>query len=102
MKEYVMTPKFVVDALADCLRADVVPEIRTGQKGNSHSVWHIRFQIRADRPKACSVYTEFEVKITSSYQKFIEFEFIKGNIDGSLLIRSMSEAVNMARCAAHA
>lgn len=97
--EYTITPVFIVVALSECIDADVVPSIRAGHGGNSHSVWFIKFRIWVDLEGYMSKYHDFEVKVTSSYsQKFLGFTLFKGEgFDGLTEMRSMADCVARAK-----
>ncbi len=45
----VMVPRFIVQALTECLDAGVVPLIREGEGGNSNSVWFVEFRLFDER-----------------------------------------------------
>ncbi len=97
--EYTTIPAFIVKALNESIEAGVVPSIRAGQGGNSHSVWFIKFSVRIDREGRMSKYHDFEVKVTSSYsQQFLDFTLFKGEgFDGLTEMRSMAACVARAR-----
>lgn len=97
--EYTTIPAFIVKALSESIEGGVLPSIRAGQGGNSHSVWFIKFMIRVDRDGKMSKYHEFEVKVTSSYsQQFLDFTLFKGEgFDGLTEMRSMADCVARAR-----
>lgn len=96
--DYTITPAFIIRALGECIAADVVPSIREGQGGNNHSTWFIKFSVRVDRDGGMSQYHDFEVKVTSSYQKFLEFTLFSGpGFDGLTELRSMADCVARAR-----
>ena len=95
---YTIIPAFIASAINDCIEAGVVPIIRSGEGGNSHSVWFIKFNIRVDAEGRMSKYHEFEVKITSSYQRFLEFTLFSGEgFDGMTQVRSMADCLTTAR-----
>lgn len=96
--EYTITPDFIVNALLESTSAGVVTSVRAGQGGNSHSVWFIKFCVRVDRDGQLSKYHDFEVKVTLSYQKFLDFTLYSGlGFDGLTDMRSMAECVARAR-----
>jgi hypothetical protein len=97
--EFTLIPAFIVQALTECLNAGVVPSIRAGQGGNSHSVWFIKFSVRVDREGHMSRYHDFEVMVTSSYsQKFLDFTLFKGQgFDGLTEMRSMASCIAQAK-----
>lgn len=97
--EFTTTPAFIVKALSECIESGVVPSIRAGQGGNSHSTWFIKFSVRVDREGHMSKYHDFEVKVTSSYsQQFLDFDLFKGEgFDGLVVMRSMADCVNRAK-----
>lgn len=91
---YVTIPRFILKALTECLDAGVVPSVRSGQGGNSHSVWLISFTVNHD-----GKLHEFTVRVTSSYsQQFIDFVCFCGpGFDGLITLRSMADCVVRAR-----
>lgn len=98
---YVMIPAFIVTALDQSVKAGVVPSIREGAGGNSHSTWLVKFSIYVDGDGGrMSKYHDFEVKITSSYsQKFLDFA-LYGDDAPSLAMaefKSMADCVGFAR-----
>lgn len=90
----VMIPAFILAALQQCLEAKVVPSIRAGQGGNSHSVWFISFTVFDGRKLH-----DFEVRVNSSYsQKFLDFLCFSGpGFDGLIERRSMADCVALAK-----
>ena len=98
--QYTTIPSFILTALQQCAAAGVVPSVREGQGGNSHSVWFIKFAIRVDRDGHMSKYYYFEVKVTSSYsQQFLDFTPFSGgkDFDGLTNRRSMAECLMLAQ-----
>jgi hypothetical protein len=97
--EYTQIPKFIVDILEQCLDAGIVPSIRSGARGNSHSVWFIKFtQTRYNAKKYCGEVQTFEVKITSSYNKFLDFTLFSGpGFDGIETVPNITRAIMLAR-----
>jgi len=97
--EFTTAPAFIVKALAECIEAGVVPSIREGLGGNSHSIWFVKFSVRVDREGCMSKYHSFTVKITSSYsQQFLDFTLFEGEgFDGHTTMRSMADCVARAR-----
>lgn len=91
----VMIPKFIITALAQCLDAGVVPSIRHGQGGNSHTVWIVSFTLQEETGKL----HDFEVRVTSSYsQQFLDFLPFSGlGFDGLQDYRSMADCVELAK-----
>lgn len=69
----VTIPRFILAALGECLDAGLVPSIRQGTGGNSHSVWFISFNIYDGKK-----HHAFEIKTTSSYSQFLEFSCFDG------------------------
>jgi hypothetical protein len=64
----VTIPRVILAVLGECLDAGLVPSIRQGTGGNSHSVWFISFNIYDGKKHHL-----FEIKTTASYSKFLEF-----------------------------
>ena len=96
----VLIPKFILTQLQACMDAGVVPSIRQGEGGNSHSVWYIGFGLIDKRvQKYYGVSTSFEVKITSSYsQQFLDIVGHDGpGFDGFIEFTSIGAAVAAAR-----
>lgn len=90
----VMIPAFILAALQQCLESKVVPSIRQGEGGNSHSVWFISFTVFDGRKLH-----DFEVKVTSSYsQQFLDFCCYSGaGFDGLIERRTMADCVALAK-----
>lgn len=70
-----------------------MPSLRAGIGGNSHSTWFISFSI-LDGSKLL----DFEIKITSSYGKFLEMTAYSGlKFDGLSQYQSAADFVKLAR-----
>ena len=65
---YTITPQFIIDTLQECLNAGIVPSIRQGKGGNSHTSWFVEFGLLAN-----GRVRSFYVKITSSYGLSADF-----------------------------
>lgn len=92
----VMVPRFMVQALTECLDAGCVPSIREGEGGSSHSVWFVEFRLFDERK-----WREFTVLVTSSYSgKFLAFvPFAGPGFDGLQEYKSMAACVALAKVA---
>lgn len=89
----VIVPKFIHEILGEFLNCDVVPRLRAGIGGNSHSTWFVSFSI-LDGSKIL----DFEVKITSSYGKFLELTAYSGpKFDGFTQYKSAADFIKLAR-----
>lgn len=97
---YTCIPAFILAALAECANAGLVPSVREGHGGNSHSTWFIKFTVRQERKGHYDKLHDFEVKVTSSYgQQFLEFTPFAGpgrRFDGLSTLRTMSECIRWA------
>lgn len=89
----VLIPKVIFNLLGDVLNANLVPSIREGQGGPSHSVWVLSFQI-AD---AQNNLHRFEVKLTSSYQQFLDLRPKGLGFDGLTQFERMDAVIKAAR-----
>lgn len=89
----VQIPNFIHTILGDFLNCEVVPKLRSGIGGNSHSTWFISFSI-LDGSKIL----DFEVKVTSSYGKFLELTAYSGlKFDGVMQYQCAADFVKLAR-----
>lgn len=97
---YTIIPAFIMGALSECAAAGLVPSIREGHGGNSHSSWFIKFTVRQERKGHFDKLHDFEVKVVSSYsQQFLEFTPFSGpgcRFDGLSTLRTMSECIRWA------
>lgn len=100
---YTMIPAFILKALSECISAGVVPRVREGAGGNSHSVWFIKFTVTQERKGHMNKLHDFEVKVTSSYSmKFLEFTPFSGpspKFDGLSSWPTMGECLAAAKTA---
>lgn len=83
MSNSVIIPKIILAALAECLEAGLVPSIRSGAGGNSHSIWVVSFSILSG-----AKLHEFEVRIVSSYASFLEFSAHSGFFENDFFPRN--------------
>lgn len=89
----VQIPRFILTALGECLDQGIVPSIRQGSGGNSHSVWFISFNI-FDGKK----HHAFEIKVTSSYSQFLEFSCFDGFLENDYFPgTSLMRCINLAK-----
>ncbi len=97
---YTTLPAFIMSALAEVSAAGMVPSVRAGAGGNSHSVWFIKFTVRQQVEGRYDKLHDFVVKVTSSYsQQFLEFTPYSGPaecFDGLSTWRSMGECIRAA------
>jgi hypothetical protein len=96
---YTLVPAFILEALSECLSFGIEPSLRAGEGGNSHSVWFIKFTVRQENTGGFRKLHDFEVKVTRSYQQFLEFTPFSGpspRFDGLLQWRSMRECIKAA------
>lgn len=69
---YTLIPQLILNALQVCLPAGLVPSVRSGQGGDSHSVWFVKFMVRKAHPGHYDKLHAFEVPVPSSYsQQFL-------------------------------
>ena len=88
-------PKFIHEALGQCLEAGTVPSIRDGQGGNSHSAWIIEFKLFDGKR-----YHSFQSNVVSSYgQQFLEFSPLSGPgfVRNFSRFRSMTDILALAK-----
>ena len=89
----VIIPNFIHAILGEFLDWEVIPKIRYGIGGNSHSTWFISFSILDG-----SNLLNFEVKITSSYGQFLEMTAYSGlKFDGFTQFARAADFVKLAR-----
>jgi len=100
-KTFTIIPRFILAALHDVADEKLVPSVREGEGGNSHSVWFIKFTISERRADAFDKLHDFVVKVTSSYsQQFLEFTPYSGaGFDGTVSLASMRQCIEAARAA---